>query len=99
MRHGARCMIFASTPASGKVTVLQQATITQATGEDWTNCRAEALDPPRPARGIAPPTLQPMRVALTDPRRSVAQCVFSQRRARATTSQRSFGRPGGPDEA
>jgi uncharacterized protein (TIGR02231 family) len=52
---------------SGKVTVLQQATITQSTGEDWSNV-ALKLSTAKPARGIAPPTLQPLRVALADPR-------------------------------
>jgi uncharacterized protein (TIGR02231 family) len=53
---------------SGKVTVLQQATIMQATGEDWSNV-ALKLSTAKPARGIAPPTLEPLRVALADPAR------------------------------
>ncbi|HEV8028884.1 MAG TPA: DUF4139 domain-containing protein [Stellaceae bacterium] len=50
---------------SGKVTVLQQATIMQSTGEDWSNV-ALKLSTAKPARGIAPPTLEPLRVALAD---------------------------------
>jgi uncharacterized protein (TIGR02231 family) len=53
---------------SGKVTVLQQATITQSTGEDWSSV-ALKLSTAKPARGIAPPTLEPLRVALADPAR------------------------------
>ena len=51
--------------ASAKVTVLQQATIMQSTGEDWSNV-ALKLSTAKPARGIAPPTLEPLRVALAD---------------------------------
>jgi uncharacterized protein (TIGR02231 family) len=74
--------------ATGKVTVLQQATITQATGEDWTNV-ALKLSTAKPARGIAPPSLQPLRLALIDPA-ALSRNALSQAKAGRDDRQRAL---------
>jgi uncharacterized protein (TIGR02231 family) len=57
---------------AARVTLRQEAIVTQSTGEDWSDV-ALTLSTARPAEASAPPRLAPWRIALVDPARARAQ--------------------------